>query len=411
MKSKLSLLLICISLGWESCTPPGKPADPVGVDRQLAYCDTQIRKTLESIGQDSCLMPRSIDTRQKTWNTCDIYDWTSGFWPGILWYDYEATGDTAIRSQAIRYTECLRPLITPLHKGDHDIGFQIFCSFGNAYRLTEKEEYRDIILKGACKLARLYNPKVGTILSWPGMVKEMGWPHNTIMDNMMNLEILFWASRNGGGKELYDIAVNHATVTMKHAFRNDGGNYHVAVYDTLDGHFIKGVTNQGYGDSTLWARGQAWAIYGYTMVYRETKDKTFLRFAEKLANLYLQRLPDDYIPYWDFDAPHTADCPKDASAAAITSSALIELSNLEDNEEAAQKYRQAAVKMLETLSSAQYQGREQKPALIMHSTGNYPGGYEIDAAINYADYYYLQALLRYRKMMAEDSQPTGKTSD
>ena len=188
------------------------------------------------------------------------------------------------------------PLVTPAHGADHDIGFQIFCSFGNAYRITGNEEYKTVILKGAQKLAKLYNPKVGTILSWPGMVKRMGWPHNTIMDNMMNLEILFWAARNGGGQELYDIAVKHAQTTMKYSFREDGGNYHVAVYDTIDGHFIKGVTNQGYGDSSLWARGQAWAIYGYMMVYRETQDKTFLRFAEKVTELYLENLPEDYIP-------------------------------------------------------------------------------------------------------------------
>ncbi len=139
----------------------------------------------------------------------------------------------------------------------------------------------------------------------------MGWPHNTMMDNMMNLEILFWAARNGGGQELYDIAVKHAQTTMKYSFREDGGNYHVAVYDTIDGHFIKGVTNQGYGDSSLWARGQAWAIYGYMMVYRETQDKTFLRFAEKVTELYLENLPEDYIPYWDFDAPDMIKQPKE----------------------------------------------------------------------------------------------------
>ena len=401
MKNKLSLLFICISLAFVSCTIK-KSDNRIDVDQELMYFDKQIRETLKIISKDSCMIPRSIDKGEKSWKMCDIYDWTSGFWPGILWYDYMITNDSIIRQHAIHYTECLLPLINPRHEGDHDIGFQIFTSFGNAYNITRKEEYKNVILEGARKLARLYNPKVGTILSWPGMVEKMGWPHNTIMDNMMNLEILFWASKNGGGSYLYDIALSHAKVTMKNSFRNDGGNYHVAVYDTIDGSFIKGVTNQGYGDSTLWARGQAWAIYGYTMVYRETGDKTFLRFAEKLANLYLARLPEDYIPYWDFDAVNIKDCPKDASAAAITSSALIELSKLEDDETVAQKYRQAAIRMLKELSSERYQAGNQNPALIMHSTGNYPGGYEIDAAINYADYYYLQALYRYKKMIVNE---------
>ena len=396
MRKQLSLLLVSISLGWVGCAPD-KQAVPIHLDRQLEYCDAEIRRTLNEADQDSCLMPRSMEANQTSWNMSNTYVWTSGFWPGILWYDYEATGNEEIKAQAICYTECLFPLVTSAHSADHDIGFQIFCSFGNAYRMTGNQEYKAAILKGAEKLAKLYNPKVGTILSWPGMVKRMGWPHNTIMDNMMNLEILFWAARNGGRQELYDMAVKHAETTMKYSFREDGGNYHVAVYDTIDGHFIKGVTNQGYGDSSLWARGQAWAIYGYMMVYRETKDKTFLRFAEKVTDFYLENLPEDYIPYWDFDAPDMMKQPKDASAAAIAASALIELSELEDTPSLASRYWNAAVRMLEELSSERYQCRDAKPAFLMHSTGNHPGGYEIDASINYADYYYLQALLKYKK--------------
>jgi unsaturated chondroitin disaccharide hydrolase len=342
-------------------------------------------------------MPRSIEPNQKNWNTVDIYDWTSGFWPGILWYDYEETHNKSIEVKATEYTECLFPLLSYEHKNDHDIGFQIFCSFGNAYRLTKNNAYKKAILIGANKLASLYNPKVGTILSWP-WIKNKAWPYNTIMDNMMNLEILFWAARNGGSHDLYDIAVSHATVTMKNSFRKDGGNYHVAVYDTIDGHFIKGVTNQGYSDNSLWARGQAWAIYGYTMVYRETRDKVFLRFAEKVTNLYLRRLPADYIPYWDFDAPDLLKQPKDASAAAITAAALLELSTLEDNARLAKKYFNASICMLKELSSKRYRDKG-KPSFLLHSTGNYPAKYEIDASINYADYYYIQALLRYKEML------------
>lgn len=400
MKLYLSLLLFSINFGLGT-SMFANTIESEFVNEQLKYCDIQIRKTLADIPLDSCLIPRSIGLNKKHWSMVDIHDWTSGFWSGILWYDYEVSHDDEIKVKAMKYTDCLFPLLSSEHKNDHDIGFQIFCSFGNAYRLTKNEIYKKAILAGANKLAGLYNPKVGTILSWP-WAKDMGWPHNTIMDNMMNLEILFWAARNGGSHDLYDIAVSHAKVTMKNSFRSDGGNYHVAVYDTIDGHFIKGVTNQGYSDSSLWARGQAWAIYGYTMVYRETRDKTFLKFVEKVTDLYLQRLPVDYIPYWDFDAPNLLKQPKDASAAAIAAAALLELSTLEDNIELARRYFEVSIRMLRELSSARYRDKE-KSAFILHCTGNYPAKYEIDASINYADYYYIQALLRYKKILGNGS--------
>ncbi|MDP3433063.1 MAG: glycoside hydrolase family 88 protein [Bacteroidota bacterium] len=360
----------------------------------LRYCDNQLKRTLGEL-KDSSFMPRSMNSGQKKWSLVGIHDWTSGFWPGILWYDYEYFRNDRIKEKAIQYTEYLQPLVNPNQKVDHDIGFQIFCSYGNAYRLTGDEKYKKIILEAAAKLSELYNPVVGTILSWPNMVQKMGWPHNTIIDNMMNLEILFWASKNGGDKRYYDMAVSHAMVTKKNAFRENGSCFHVAVYDTISGKFIKGVTNQGYSDGSMWARGQAWAIYGYTMVYRETLDKQFLRFAEKVANIYLDRLPEDYIPYWDFDLPSIQDEPKDASAAAIASSALLELAQLEDNKEMAERYRSAAIVMLNNLSSKKYQSRNANNSFLKHCTGNHPSKYEIDASIIYADYYYIEALTRY----------------
>lgn len=388
-------VVLCIASVFTSCmfTAP----DPLHVDRQLNYCGEQVNKTLAIVG-DTCLIPRSIDAGKEKWYRTTVYDWASGFWPGILWYSYEASHSKQMLHHAEFYTSTLEELLDPAHNGDHDLGFQFYCSFGNAYRLTKNEHYKKAALQGAEKLIRFFNPKVGTIHSWPWMQKEKGWPHNTIMDNMMNLELLYWAARNGGGKKYYDIATSHAQVTMKNHFRPDGSGYHVVVYDTLNGKFLKGVTNQGYSDESMWARGQAWAIYGYTMVYRETQDKTFLRFAEKVTEIYLKRLPDDYIPYWDFDDPAIPNAPKDASAAAIVASALLELSKLEDNKESSARYRKAAEKMLLELSGKNYQSRSINPAFLLHSTGNYPGGYEIDASINYADYYYIEALIRYKRL-------------
>ncbi|MET0462049.1 MAG: glycoside hydrolase family 88 protein [Chitinophagaceae bacterium] len=394
MTKKFSYLVLCV-LGVVAFSFT-RPARSLNVKKQLTYTDRQVKRTLAKLG-DTCLMPRSMNADQTSWHKVNKHDWTSGFWPGILWYDYEYTKDEKIRQQAVRFTDCLESLSDPKTGGDHDLGFQLFCSYGNAYRLTGDERYKKIIISGADKLAKLYNPKVGTILSWPVMVKKMGWPHNTIIDNMMNIEMLFWASKNGGDKKLYEIALAHAKKTMQYQFRPDGSSYHVAVYDTADGRFIKGVTNQGYGDHTMWARGQAWGIYGFTMSYRETKDTSFLRFAEKISDIFLLRLPSDKIPYWDFDAPKIPAEPRDASAAAIAASALLELSTLEDKPVLRQKYWAAATGLLESLSSDAYQAGKDKPAFLKHCTGNLPSGYEIDASINYGDYYYIEALTRYKK--------------
>ena len=313
-----------------------------------------------------------------------------------MWYNYEFTESKKNLEAAIHYTEILEPL-TSLPAYDHDLGFQLFSSYGNGYRLTGDERYKQVILNAADTLATLFNPKVGTILSWPREVEPNNWPHNTIMDNMINLEMLYWAAANGGDKELYDIATKHAETTMKYQFRDDGSNYHVTVYDTITGDFLKGVTHQGYSNETMWARGQAWAIYGFTMVYRETKDKKFLRFAEKVTDIYLSRLPADFVPYWDFDAPNIPDEPKDASAAAIVASALIELSQLEDDSVKVLQYKDAAVNMLISLSSDPYKSGDSNSAFLSRSVGHKPNGSEVNVSINYADYYYIEALIRYKK--------------
>lgn len=379
-----------------ACSDKKEEQTGLNVDQELAYCHAQVEKTLKEIGEIK-MMPRNVLQGQQHWNLVSpvIEEWTAGFWPGVLWYDYEATKDEQIKEKAIQYTELLKPL-SELPAYDHDLGFQMFCSYGNAYRLTGNEEYKQVVLKCADILATLYNPIVGTILSWPREVEPNNWPHNTIMDNMINLEMLFWASKNGGSKELYDIAVSHADKTMKYQFRPDYTNHHVAVYDTITGDLIKGVTHQGYADNTMWARGQAWGIYGYTMCYRETKDPRYLDFAEKITDVYLADLPEDLIPYWDFSAPGIPDAPRDASAASITASALLELSQYIKTPTKAATYKQAAIKMLESLSSPAYQSREQNPSFLLHSTGHWPKESEIDASIIYADYYYIEALLRYK---------------
>lgn len=364
--------------------------------RQISYCAVQAEKTLAELPQDGRNLPRSIDNGKQHWGLVGYNDWCSGFWPGVLWYLYNDTHQNKWKVAADRYTRELTPVLD--HSFDHDLGFMLYSSFGKGYLFTRNPAYKLMALRAADSLATLFNPKVGTILSWPAMVKKMGWPHNTIIDNMINLELLFWASKNGGSHRLYDIALKHAETTMKNHFRPDYSSYHVVVYDTVSGKKIKGITHQGYADNSMWARGQSWAIYGFTMCYRETKHKEFLDFAQKVADLYLKRLPADHIPYWDFDDPAIPNAARDASAACVTASALLELSAMVPDVKKARYYRQAAEQMLITLSSADYQSRSANPAFLLHSTGHHPNGTEIDASIIYADYYYLEALTRLQNL-------------
>ncbi|WP_276500176.1 glycoside hydrolase family 88 protein [Terrimonas pollutisoli] len=366
--------------------------------KELNYCLAQATKTLNGL-TDSSMIPRSIANGKTAWRFVNYRDWTSGFWPGILWYACEYSNDDKWKKEAARFSSVLKPLVDSAAI-DHDLGFQFFCSIGNGYRLTKDSSYKTILLRAADTLARLYNSKAGTILSWPREVPGVDWPlrHNTIMDNMINLELLFWASKNGGSKNLYDIAVKHAETTMQNHFRDDYSSYHVVVYDTATGKKIKGTTHQGYNDSSMWARGQSWAIYGYTMVYRETKDPKFLDFAQNVTDVYLQSLPDDLIPYWDFNDPAIPNAPKDASAACVVASALLELSTLVNNENKSKLYRNKAEAMLKALSSSNYQSGDANNAFLLHSTGHKPNGGEIDASIIYADYYYIEALLRLKRL-------------
>lgn len=320
VKSRFLVLLLAVFLTGNAQT---LKKDIVRLDlrNQLKYCESQTAKTLAAIPDDGKSLPRSIASKSKEWMYVDYKDWTSGFWPGQLWLVYETTNNKKWLAAAEKYTNYLLPL-TQSKAIDHDLGFQIFSSFGNAYQLTGKKEYKQAVLRAADSLAILFNPKVGTLQSWPHA--DYGG-HTTIIDNMMNLELLFWASKHGGNKKLYDIAMKNAETTMQNHFRVDNSAYHVVVYDPETGQKIKGITAQGYSDDSMWARGQAWAIYGFTMVYRETGKRKFLDFVHKITRVYLDRLPEDQIPYWDFSSPNIPAEPKDASAAAITASALLEL--------------------------------------------------------------------------------------
>lgn len=371
----------------------------------LNYCTGKVRQALDHLRQadgtyDFTRQPRNI-LDGTTWNCREARpeEWCSGFWPGVLWMAYEASGDNSIREAADGYTRSLDFVATrPAY--DHDLGFITINSFLKgieALGSQAPEHYRRSALAAADSLATLYNAKAGTILSWPRHVKDYGG-HNTIMDNMINLELLFWASQNGGSPLLRQIAISHATTTMRHHFRPDGSCYHVAVYDTLTGSHLRCQTHQGYADYSMWSRGQSWAIYGYTMVYRFTRDPLFLAFAQKVTDVYLRRLQetsDDFVPRWDMD-DLSPSAPKDASAACVVASALLELSDYVGGWRG-KYYLDMAVKMLTDLSSPRYLSGSRNDSFLLHSTGHRPAGSEIDASIVYADYYYIEALGRLKK--------------
>lgn len=384
------------------CASQATTSDDFSVEEALSYCDSKVGKTLHELHAqpDSVvytMMPRNIEGNDTCWHCRKVSpdEWCAGFWPGVLWMDYELTHNESVRAEAEKFTKSLE-FLSKQPAFDHDLGFLMFCSYGNGYKNTHDDHFRQVIVDTADTLATLYNPAVGTILSWPRNVEMLGG-HNTIMDNMINLEMLFWASKHGGDQKLYDIAVKHAETTMAHAFRPDFTSYHVVVYNPETGDFIKGMTHQGLADDSMWARGQAWAIYGYTMVYRETRDTRFLDFAQKVTDVYLSRLPEDMIPYWDFDAPNAVSTPRDASAAGVVASALLELQGYV-NKDVAEKYRNCAKQMLASLSSDSYRSSAHRSSFLDHSVGHHPAGSEIDASIIYADYYYLEALLRLKKL-------------
>jgi len=344
-------------------------------------------------GKADLVSPRTVDAAGQL-VLSPSFRWTSGFFPGVLWYLYAYTGDKKWEEQARIFTQGIRK--EQYNGGTHDMGFKMYCSYGNGYLLTKDEEYKKILMQSAKTLSTRFNYTVGTFRSWDTMPK-FSFP--VIIDNMLNLELMFEATKLSGDSTYYKMAVSHANTTLKNHFRKDFSCYHVVDYDsTKTGSIIKKVTHQGYADESAWARGQAWAIYGFTMCYRETKDPKYLQQAENVADYILNNptMPADMVPYWDFNAPNIPNEPKDASAAACMASGLYELSTYSKK---GKIYRKAADKMIESLTN-NYRSPigENRGFILLHSTGAKPHNSEVDAPLPYADYYYLEALLRAKKI-------------
>lgn len=344
----------------------------------------------ETINKKS-VSPRSIN-KDGSLRMVPPHDWCSGFFPGSLWQIYAYTHTDYWRQQAISFTWPIEE--AKWNKGTHDLGFMMYNSFGKAYELTGERSYKDVALQAAKTLITRYNDKVGSIRSWDHNSEH--WKFPVIIDNMMNLELLFWATKETGDSIYYQIAAKHANTTLRNHFRKDNSSYHVVDYDPNNGLVRLKCTHQGYSDDSFWSRGQSWGLYGFTMCYRFTKDPSYLKQAENIASFFfgLANMPEDGIPYWDMKDPNIPNSPRDASAAAIFASGLYELSNyvtLEKGEE----YKAIADKIINNLHKS-YQSipGTNYGFLLLHSTGHHPGNDEIDVPIAYADYYYLEALQR-----------------
>ncbi|MBK7713739.1 MAG: glycoside hydrolase family 88 protein [Bacteroidales bacterium] len=407
MKKSVSLLIaILLILSCNSCMKEKSVFSP----EEVKQITGRYEKIL-SESNDLTRFPRTITGNGDLVST-DIYDWTSGFFAGNLWYLYEITGNDTWKREAVKWTEALDTI--QYWSGGHDVGFMINCSYGNGLRLAHKEEYKKVIIQTAESLSKRYSPVTGSIESWDyrkAWNDTTEWFFPVIIDNMMNLELLFEATRFSGNKKYEDIAIQHAMTTMKNHYRSDYSSYHVVDYDTLTGKVLDKATCQGFTDESSWSRGQSWGLYGFVVCYRYTQDPQYLAFAENIANFLLSNhnLPEDMIPYWDYNAPDPGlvaewkydpskypEILRDASAAAIMSSALFELATFSQTN--GTLYREAASKILSSLESPEYfNSSKNKYFILDHCVGSLPHGAEIDKPLVYADYYFLEAALRQKR--------------
>jgi len=389
-----TLLVCCLGLTFFGC------------QKEESDLGNKINETLDTaVSQYSYMATRlEVDRFPKTYHqntdeleTSDSGWWCSGFYSGTMLYLDETLGTDTFKAEIGNSLEHLKK--EQFNTSTHDLGFMMYCSYGHANRLNPSSEYKSILMNSAKSLATRYNDTVKAIRSWDSASWNKGGEDDlvVIIDNMMNLELLFWATRNSGDSTYAQIAVNHANTTMEHHYRDDYSSFHEVIYDENTGKVNQQITNQGYADASSWARGQAWGLYGYVVMYRETKDKKYLDFAKNIADFIVNHpnLPQDKVPYWDFDAPDIPDALRDSSAGAIIASALLELSTYTEG-----AYFNEAQAMLETLLSPAYIAQEGENGgfILKHGVGNMPNNTEIDTPLTYGDYYLVEAMVRYKDM-------------
>ncbi|MBK8515979.1 MAG: glycoside hydrolase family 88 protein [Saprospiraceae bacterium] len=356
--------------------------------KELNFLSEKMVNYQSKLKIDSLMIPRSLNEDGSLLVT-NSKNWTSGFYPGTLWQLYGYSKEESLKESAIIWTSFVEKEKWDIHT--HDLGFKISSCFGKGYKLEKNEAYKDVIIQASATLIKRFNAKIGVIRSWDWNADK--WQFPVIIDNMMNLEMLFDATELSGDSIYYKVAYQHAKTTLHNHFRKDNSSYHVVDYDTLTGQPRLKITHQGYSDESAWSRGQAWGLYGFTTAFGRTGDSTFLKQAKLIGEYYFNHpnLPKDKIPYWDFNAPNIPNEPRDVSAATVMASGLIELANYVPGEK--MKYLNMADQILSSLSKKEYQS-EVPPFLLSQSTGSLPGNFEIDVPLSYADYYYVEALIR-----------------
>jgi unsaturated chondroitin disaccharide hydrolase len=390
-----ALLIVVISLGAAAPAAGASLDDTVRED--LEFAREQLAATAASVPADSY---PARTAPSGVWVTTGAAEWTSGFFPGSLWLTYAATGDPYWRTEAEARQAGLRG--QRRDTSGNDQGFKVLDSFGNGYRLTGQDSYRRVAVRAAESLASRFGPVVGATRSWGDRSSR---DFTVIVDNLMNLELLFWASKHGGDPAWYGMGLSHALRTMRTHVRRDGSAFHVVDFNPGTGGVRRKRTRQGYAQGSTWSRGQAWAAYGFTMAYRETGDRRLLDTARRVADWFVDHLPPDSVPYWDFDAPRIPNEPRDSSAAAIAASGLLELAALEPDPARAARYRGVAESIIASLSSERYLARGQPTqAILLHGTQDKPKG-NFDTGLSFGDYYFIEALLRYRSPPAPEPGP------
>lgn len=389
-----SLIASALAVLAFACAPKEGSMEKI-VTHALDRSVEQYMKMAETLLPQDSLLPRTFVNGELI--TSGSEWWCSGFFPGSLWYLYEYSGNDSLLEYAKKFTARVEK--EKYTTSNHDVGFILNCSFGNGLRLTGDSSYAGVLVTGAGSLSTRFSDHIGLIRSWD--FNSENWQYPVIIDNMMNLELMLVASRISGNDKFRDIALSHADKTMKYHYRPDFSSYHVVSFDTINGEPHKIQTHQGFSDESSWSRGQAWGLYGFTVMYRETKDRKYLDHATKIAEYLISHpnMPDDWVPYWDFDAPNIPDEPRDASAAAIMASALIELSGyVEAN--FSRRFLNVAKKQIRSLSSPEYLAEpgENGNFILKHGVGSFPHNSEVDVPLTYGDYYFIEALIRYRDL-------------
>lgn len=396
-KRNLFISLFSAALLLAACNNPGNEPLASVVDRGLQLSTEQALLMAKELETQEGKVPKSMNKEGKL-ATSDYHWWCCGFYPGQLWYLYENNPTPELKKYAEMYTDRIEKVKNITYS--HDVGFMLNCSYGNGLRITGNPAYKDVLVTGAHSLATRYDSIVGAIRSWD--FSKDKWQFPVIIDNMMNLELFTWTAKTTGDDSFMKMALSHADVTMKNHFRPDYSCYHVVSYDTLTAIPHIKQTHQGYADESAWARGQAWALYGYTMMYRETSEPRYLEHAKQVATYIMNHptMPADKVPYWDFDAPGIPDVPRDASAAAIMASAFVDLSQIDKGEFGKQCFA-IAEQQIRSLTSPQYLAVKGENCFftLMHSTGHFPGKSEVDVPISYADYYYVETLMKMKKIL------------